>query len=164
MIKEKSVFGTVSLLRCAVQHVVMRRFGLPVCSVITLLKTRLLIVCMSATWECAKQLSDNWGLPTILAWCSRPRFSCLVCCGVGRLVPGNELHSTAASLWGSTPTPAGEISGRSCSLMGWCSETALESSTKNKESDVCPSGNLLCLGNSKVLLTWWHQKIWYSRN
>lgn len=60
---------------------------------------------------------------------------------------------TVAGLHWSTFTLVREVSWLSSPLMAWCSQTAPEPSTKDEQSDICPSGNLLCSGTSKVLLT-----------
>lgn len=73
--------------------------------VITLLTTRLLIVLMSATCECAKQPSDNWELATTLAWWKRRLFPCPVC----KLVQGRELRSTGQQPHLSAPLLPGNL-------------------------------------------------------
>lgn len=117
---------TVSLLRCAVCSVCRntRRLGLQTTQaylVITLLKARLLIVGMSAPWEFAKYPSDNWELPTILAWWRRLHFSCHRWRWGGQT--GSEkwtsCHATT-SLWGTTPYLVRGLLRTAFSLMSWC--------------------------------------------
>lgn len=148
---------TVSLLRCAVCSVCRntRRLGLQTTQaylVITLLKARLLIVGMSAPWEFAKYPSDNWELPTILAWWRRLHFSCHRWRWGGQT--GSEkwtsCHATTG-LWGTTPTWLGDYWGQRC--LWWAGVSAAVSPEETIQCLSSPS--LLCL----VLLAHRHHRI-----